>query len=97
MPRRQQQYEEVAGQRLPLGGINGYRGVRGKQGKKKNKFQGVTPKKQHRTLHYITLHYITSVCGSRVELCAGTSPRTVHGEGPVWYRSRSADVACNVM
>ena len=49
MPRRQQQYEEVAGQRLPLGGVNGYRGVRGKQGKKKNKFQGVTPKKKHRT------------------------------------------------
>ena len=34
---------------MPLGGINGYCGVRGKQGRKKDKFQGVTPKKQHRT------------------------------------------------
>ena len=49
MPRRQQRFEEVAGQRLPLGGVNGYRGVRGKQGKKKNKYQGTTPKKKHRT------------------------------------------------
>ena len=49
MPRKQQRFEEVAGQRLPLGGLNGYAGVRGKQGRKKNKFQGITPKKQHRT------------------------------------------------
>ena len=42
-------FEEAGGQRLPLGGVNGYRGVRGKQGRKKDKFQGVTPKKQHRT------------------------------------------------
>ena len=45
----QQRYEEVAGQRLPLGGINGFAGVRDKQGRKKNQFQGITPKKQHRT------------------------------------------------
>ena len=49
MPRSQQRYEEAGGQRLPLGGINRYSGVRGKQGKKKDKFQGTTPKKQHRT------------------------------------------------
>ncbi len=42
-------FEEVAGQRLPLGGINSYLGVRGKQGRGKDKFQGVTPRKQHRT------------------------------------------------
>ena len=42
-------FEEIGGQRLPLGGINGYVGVRGRQGRKKNKFQGVTPKKKHRT------------------------------------------------
>ena len=49
MPRAQPRFEEVAGQRLPLGGINGYLGVRGKQGRKRDKFQGVTPKKRHRT------------------------------------------------
>ena len=49
MSRAQPRVEEVAGQRLPLGGMNGYAGVRGKQGRKKDKFQGVTPKKQHRT------------------------------------------------
>ena len=49
MPPREARVEVAGGQRLPLGGINGYLGVRGKQGKKKNKFQGVTPKKQHRT------------------------------------------------
>ena len=54
MPRKQQRFEEVAGQRLPLGGVNGYRGVRGKQGKKKNKYQGVTPKKKHRTRLFAT-------------------------------------------
>ena len=47
-------FEVAGGQRLPLGGINGYAGVRGKQGKKKNKFQGVTPKKKHRTEHFDT-------------------------------------------
>ena len=47
-------FEEAGGQRLPLGGVNGYRGVRGKQGRKKDKFQGVTPKKQHRTAHFDT-------------------------------------------
>ena len=47
-------FEVAGGQRLPLGGINGYAGVRGKQGKKKNKFQGLTPKKTHRTLHFDT-------------------------------------------
>ena len=49
MPRAQPRFEEVAGQRLPLGGMNGYLGVRGKQGRKRDKFQGVTPKKRHRT------------------------------------------------
>ena len=49
MPSRELRVEVAGGQRLPLGGLNGYRGVRGKQGRKKNKFQGVTPKKQHRT------------------------------------------------
>ena len=39
----------AGGQRLPLGGLNGYLGVRGKQGRKKDMFQGVTPKKKHRT------------------------------------------------
>ena len=49
MPSREPRVEVAGGQRLPLGGLNGYRGVRGKQGRKKNKFQGITPKKQHRT------------------------------------------------
>ena len=49
MPRAQPRFEEVGGLRLPLGGVNGYRGVRGKQGRKKNKYQGVTPRKRHRT------------------------------------------------
>ena len=49
MPPAQPRFEEAAGQWLPLGGINGYAGVRGKQGRKKDKFQGVTPRKQHRT------------------------------------------------
>ena len=40
--------EQVAGQRLPLGGINGYVGVR-RQGRDKNKFQGATPQKFDRT------------------------------------------------
>ena len=54
MPPAQPRFEEAAGQRLPLGGVNGYAGVRGKQGRKKDKFQGVTPKKQHRTALYNT-------------------------------------------
>ena len=54
MARKQQRFEEVAGQRLPLGGVNGYAGVRGKQGKKKDKYQGCTPRKKHRTDHYDT-------------------------------------------
>ena len=49
MPRAQPRFEEVDGLRVPLGGINGYKGVRGKQGRKKNKYQGVTPRKKHRT------------------------------------------------
>ena len=49
MPSREPRVEVAGGQRLPLGGLNGYAGVRGKQGRKKNKFQGITPKKQHRT------------------------------------------------
>ena len=54
MPRKEHRFEEVAGQRLPLGGVNGYAGVRGKQGKKKDKYQGCTPHKKHRTDHYDT-------------------------------------------
>ena len=42
-------FEEIGGRRLPLGGLNYYLGVRGGQGRKKNKFQGVKPKKKHRT------------------------------------------------
>ena len=49
MPRSQPRFEDAGGQRLPLGGVNGYLGVRGKQGRSKDKFQGVTPKKKHRT------------------------------------------------
>ena len=50
MPRSQQaRFEEAGGQRLLLGGINGYIGVRGKQGRKKNVFQGATPKKVQHT------------------------------------------------
>jgi hypothetical protein len=54
MPRAEVRFEEVGGQRLPLGGLHGYIGVRGKQGRKKDKFQGTTPKKRHRTKHYNT-------------------------------------------
>ena len=49
MQRRPPRFEEVDGLRVPLGGVNGYKGVRGKQGRKKNKFQGMTPRKTHRT------------------------------------------------
>ena len=49
MPRAKPRFEEVDGLRVPLGGVNGYKGVRVKQGRKKNKYQGVTPRKQHRT------------------------------------------------
>ena len=38
---------------MPLGGVNGYRGVRGGQGRRKNQYQGVTPKKQHRTKLFV--------------------------------------------
>ena len=54
MPRAQPRFEAVDGLRVPLGGINGYKGVRGKQGRKKNKYQGVTPRKTHRTGHFDT-------------------------------------------
>jgi hypothetical protein len=54
MARAALRFEEAGGQRLPLGGRNGYVGVRGGQGRKKDKFQGVTPKKVHRTKHYDT-------------------------------------------
>ena len=44
MPRSQQaRFEEAGGQRLPLGGINGYIGVRGKQGRRKDKYPGRGP------------------------------------------------------
>ena len=51
MPARaqQRQFEVAGGRRLPLGGANGYLNVRGKQGHKKNKFQGISPRKGHRT------------------------------------------------
>ena len=49
MPRSQPQFQEVDGLRVPLGGVNGYKGVRGKQGRKKDKYQGTTPRKKHRT------------------------------------------------
>ena len=49
MPSREPRFELAGGQRLPLDGLNGYAGVRGKQGKKKDKFQGATPRKKHRT------------------------------------------------
>ena len=49
MPPAQPRFADIAGQRLPLGGINGYVGVRGKQGRGKDMFQGITPRKQHRT------------------------------------------------
>ena len=39
----------VAGPQLPRGGKHGFKGVRGRQGKGKDKYQGVTPRKQHRT------------------------------------------------
>ena len=54
MPRAQPRFEAVDGLRVPLGGVNGYVGVRGKQGRKKNKYQGVTPRKTHRTGPYKT-------------------------------------------
>ena len=54
MRRKQPRFEEVDGLRMPLGGVNGYVGVRGKQGRKKNKYQGVTPNKKHRTGPYET-------------------------------------------
>ena len=54
MPRRPPRFEEVDGLRVPLGGVNGYCGVRGKQGRNKNKYQGVTPRKKHRTGPYET-------------------------------------------
>jgi hypothetical protein len=54
MPRAALRFEEAGGQRLPLGGKHGYLGVRGGQGRKKDKFQGTTPKKTHRTGHHDT-------------------------------------------
>jgi hypothetical protein len=42
-------FEDVDGLRLKRGGKNGYKGVRGGQGRAKNKYQGVTPRKTHRT------------------------------------------------
>jgi hypothetical protein len=49
MARAALRFEEAGGQRLPLGGRNGYLGVRGKQGRGKDKYQGTTPRKRHRT------------------------------------------------
>ena len=49
---------------MPLGGVNGYIGVRGKQGRKKNKFQGMTPRKTHRTGPHETPKEV-GMCGAR--------------------------------
>jgi hypothetical protein len=54
MPRAVLRFEEAGGQRLPLGGKHGYLGVRGGQGRKKDKYQGTTPQKRHRTGHFDT-------------------------------------------
>ena len=55
MPRSQQpRFEEAGGHWLPLGGVNGYHSVRGRQGRDKNKFQGCSPNKEHRTRHFDT-------------------------------------------
>ena len=45
-------FEDVEGLRLKRGGKHGYHGVRGGQGRAKNKYQGVTPRKTHRTALY---------------------------------------------
>ena len=37
-----------------MGGQHGYLGVRGGQGRKKDKYQGTTPRKRHRTGHHDT-------------------------------------------
>ena len=78
MPRTQQRVEEVAGQRLPLGGVNGYLGVRGKQGRAKDKYQGVTPKKKHRTQLFDTpLEAAIAFAQLKEDLELGTlEPRT---------------------
>ena len=46
MRRAQPAFKAVGGQRVPLGGLNGFAGVRGKQGRKRNKYQGYDKKKK---------------------------------------------------
>ena len=43
--------EPAGSLQLPLGGKHGFLGVRGRQGRYKDKFQGCTPRKTHRTKH----------------------------------------------
>ena len=43
-------FEDVDGIRVELGGKYGYKHVRGKQGRTRDKFQGVSPSKKHRTV-----------------------------------------------
>ena len=50
-------------------------GVRGKQGRKKDKFQGVTPKKTHRTQHFDT--------AQEAAIALARLPLTIRGFGPV--------------
>ena len=74
MPRSQQRrFEEAGGQRLPLGGVNGYVGVRGKQGRRKDQFQGVDPseKAPHAALRH-------SARGSHCICSAQGGPRAAH-------------------
>ena len=47
-------FEDVDGLRLRRGGKHGYQGVRGGQGRAKNKYQGITPRKTHRTALFDT-------------------------------------------
>ena len=42
-------FEDVNGVRVERGGKHGYQHVRGGQGRKKDKFQGLSPKKSHLT------------------------------------------------
>ena len=77
MPRSQQaRFEEAGGQRLPLGGINGYIGVRGKQGRRRDQFQGVTPQSTARSSstqrERLPLHLLSS---GRMSSCACWSRR----------------------
>ena len=66
---------------LPLGGKHGFKGVRGGQGRKKDKFQGTTPKKRHRTGHFDTPHEAAAALAElRKKLAAGDGDCTQAGE-----------------